>query len=284
MRENMNTNEGIDRKLSGGGYKLNNNNLDDNEVDIRNLEELFYGVPTLSKDEEKEIDEMIASESGFLCPVTYIPFFFFYGLFHLFVYLTDVWLDGGFILHYRKINERKRENAIRIGRIYIGKTACFIFVICLSVILTGGIVYAAVQNYIKSIKVNDMGDYSEVEIECNDVPATSKTGEFYYYEPVWVPDGYCKTSENKYDMTYVISYKEADFERYINYHQYLPGVKFYYSAENGKIEKVSFGKYSGEYIETYDANYLIVTDGTYIYSLSAESVYKDDLIKMLDNK
>ena len=52
-------------------------------------------------------------------------------------------------------NERKRENVIRIGRIYIGKTACFIFVICLSVILTGGIVYAAVQNYIKSIKVND---------------------------------------------------------------------------------------------------------------------------------
>ncbi len=41
-----------------------------------------------------------------------IPFFFFYGLFHLFVYLTDVWLDGGFILHYRKINERKRENEL----------------------------------------------------------------------------------------------------------------------------------------------------------------------------
>ena len=258
MRENMNTNEGIDRKLSGGGYKLNNNNLDDNEVDIRNLEELFYGVPTLSKDEEKEIDEMIKEVES-----------------------------KGFKEKLQAITckkERKRENAIRIGRIYIGKTACFIFVICLSVILTGGIVYAAVQNYIKSIKVNDMGDYSEVEIEYNDVPATSKTGEFYYYEPVWVPDGYCKTSENKYDMTYVISYKEADFERYINYHQYLPGVKFYYSAENGKIEKVSFGKYSGEYIETYDANYLIVTDGTYIYSLSAESVYKDDLIKMLDNK
>ena len=97
---------------------MNNNNLDDNEVDIRNLEELFYGVQTLSKDEEKEINEMIKEVES-----------------------------KGFKEKLQAIackNERKRENVIRIGRIYIGKTSCFIFVICLSVILTGGIVYAAV--------------------------------------------------------------------------------------------------------------------------------------------
>ena len=59
MRENMNTNEGIDRKLSGGGHKLNDNSYEGSEVEISNLEGLFYDVPTLSEEEQKEIDKMI---------------------------------------------------------------------------------------------------------------------------------------------------------------------------------------------------------------------------------
>ena len=35
-----------------------------------------------------------------------------------------------------------------------------------------------------------------------------------------------------------------------------------------------FGKYTGEFIETEDGNYLIVTDGTYLYSLIGNVDYE----------
>ena len=260
MRENIDTNGENDRKLSGG-YKLNDNSFDDNEADIRELEELFFEVPDISEEKEKEIDEMIREVER-----------------------------KAFLEKIQALADENERKVIKIGHSYISKVACMIAVICIFVVLTGGIVYAAVLNHIKSINVKDMGDHSELEIEYNDVSdvdaAQKNYGlitDFCYYEPIWVPDGYHMESEYKSDVDYSIVYDTENSESYINYQQYLPFVKHHYSTENGKSESVSFGKYSGEYIETDDANYLIVTDGTYIYSLISESVYKDEFVKMIYN-
>ena len=43
----------------------------------------------------------------------FVPFLIFLGLINLRMYLTDVWEDGGFIRHYRKIRERKMEDERR---------------------------------------------------------------------------------------------------------------------------------------------------------------------------
>ena len=264
MRENINANRENDRKLSGG-YKLNDNSFDDNETDIRELEELFYEVPDLSEKKEKEIDEMIreVERKAFLEKIQALA----------------------------EENEKKcQKKVINIGHFGISKVACILVIICLSVVTLGVTAYASIRIYIQSIQVKDMRDHSELEIEYNDVSdvdaAQKNYGlitDFCYYEPIWVPDGYHMESEYKSDVDYSIVYDTENSESYINYQQYLPFVKHHYSTENGKSESVSFGKYSGEYIETDDANYLIVTDGTYIYSLISESVYKDEFVKMIYN-
>ena len=64
--------------------------------------------------------------------------------------------------------------------------------------------------------------------------------------------------------------------------QKLPKGANHYSTENGCHEKVSFGNYTGEYVETDSAFYLVVTDGTYLYSLVSDSENKETLINMLD--
>ena len=43
----------------------------------------------------------------------FVPFLIFISLIDLRMYLTDVWEDGGFIRHYRKIRERKMEDERR---------------------------------------------------------------------------------------------------------------------------------------------------------------------------
>ncbi len=102
-----------------------------------------------------------------------------------------------------------------------------------------------------------------------------------YYKPVWVPDGYHLDSEEKYADKYRLVYISDIGEYQIIYNQTLPYVTSYYSTEDGLSEKVALGQYSGEYIETDSSNYLILTDGTYIYSLITDVVNKQELIKMI---
>ena len=192
----------------------------------------------------------------------------------------------------KEVARQSEKKRIRIGRLCISKVACMFFVICLSIVLTGGIVYAAVLNHIRSIKVEDTGDYGKLDIEYNDIAATGEAQEnnpaleiLDYYEPAWVPEGYYKETEYRHVMSYDINYRSKDSDVGIYYSQDTSTVKAYYSTENGRSEQVSFGEYFGEYIETGDENYLIVTDGAYIYSLIAQSknIGKQELIKMIES-
>ena len=263
MRKNMNTNEGIDRKLSGGGHKLNDNSHEDSEVEISNLEGLFYDVPTLSEEEQKEIDKMIkeVEDKGFK--------------------------DKFFAL--AEETERKRKNILKIGSLHISKAACMIVIICLATVLLGVTVYAAVRNYIKSIQVEDLDDHSEIEIQYNDVSVMDTVEEeknnieiLEYYDPTWIPEGYSALSETKDAMINSIVYESAESGYRIVYHQTLPSVKKNYNSINGRHENVKFGIFVGEFIETDKSNYLIVTDGVYLYDIIADNMNKDSLIRMLN--
>jgi len=241
MRENMNTNEGIDRKLSRG-HKLNDNSYEDSEVEISNLEGLFYDVPTLSEEEQKEIDKMIkeVEDKGFK--------------------------DKFFAL--AEETERKRKNILNIGSLHISKVAIMIVTVCLSTVLLGVTVYAAILNHIKSIEVKDLDTHSEIEvIYNNDVDTVIMSHISDYKRPAWVPEEYYVDSEFKTDGSYSMVYKSKKGNDRLNYSQYLSSVNAHYSTEKGTKEKIMFGEYTGEFIETEDGNYLIVTDGTYLYSL-----------------
>ena len=249
MRENMNTNKGIDRKLSGGGHKLNDNSYEDSEVEISNLEGLFYDVPTLSEEEQKEIDKMIkeVEDKGFK--------------------------DKFFAL--AEETERKRKNILKIGSLHISKAACMIVIICLSTVLLGVTVYAAILNHIKSIEVKDLDTHSEIEvIYNNDVDTVIMSHISDYKCPAWVPEDYYVDSEFKTDGSYSMVYKSKKDNDRLNYCQYLPSVNAHYSTEEGTKEKIMLGEYTGEFIETEDGNYLIVTDGTYLYSLIGNVDYE----------
>lgn len=181
--------------------------------------------------------------------------------------------------------QEKENKVLHIGKFVMSKAACMVVGVCIITILCG-FGYAVVSGYIKGIKIKDMDDHSEVEFEYHDnldadkvIRIPSEIEE--YYEPVWVPDGYIKIYEKKDDISNVIIYESVDQGLQIVYHQDLIKVKRYYNSIDGKHEEVLFGRYSGEYIETTKSNYLIVTDGIYLYSIIADCLNKDDLIKMI---
>lgn len=242
MKHNYEINNEIDRKLSGGGHELNDNSYDDSEVKIRDLEGLFYDVPTLSEEEQKEIDKMIkeVEDKGFK--------------------------DKFFAL--AEETERKRKNILNIGSLHISKVAIMIVTVCLSTVLLGVTVYAAILNHIKSIEVKDLDTHSEIEvIYNNDVDTVIMSHISDYKRPAWVPEEYYVDSEFKTDGSYSMVYKSKKGNDRLNYSQYLSSVNAHYSTEDGTKEKIIFGEYTGELIETEESNYLIVTDGTYLYSL-----------------
>ncbi len=222
--------------------------------------ELYYGEPKLTEEEEKVVDEMLKEieESGFLEKCKEIV----------------------------REKERERERKIiHIGRLKISRVAGLIFLVCF-ISVFGVTAYAAVMSHIRGIEVNEMGDHSEVAVEYNPEKYNPENEEELsaietYYKPVWVPDGYHLDSEEKYADKYRLLYISDTGEDQIVYYQTLPSVKVHYSTEDGLSEKVVFGQYSGEYIETDLSNYLIVTDGTYIYSLIADTAGKKELIKMI---
>ncbi len=235
---------------------MNDNSYEDSEVEISNLEGLFYDVPTLSEEEQKEIDKMIkeVEDKGFK--------------------------DKFFAL--AEETERKRKNILKIGSLHISKAACMIVIICLSTVLLGVTVYAAVLKHIKSLEVTDKGNYEEVSLAYNDYLDTSCISKIEsFYKPIWIPDDYHVVSENKSESMYSIIYKSDVDGLQIAYNQYLPQINIYFSTENGKHENVAFGGFNGEYIETGRSNYLIVTDGVYLYSIIADDIDKQLMIQML---
>ncbi|MBR5179171.1 MAG: DUF4367 domain-containing protein [Lachnospiraceae bacterium] len=237
--------------------------MDEEKYSLKEAIDLYFGEPRLTEEEEKQIDERLKKIE-----------------------------ESGFLDKCKEVARQSEKKRIRIGRLCISKVACIVFIVCLSTALTGGIVYAAVLNHIRGIQVKDKGNHGELEIDYNDVSVTVEKQEknpaleiLDYYEPVWIPEGYYKETEHMHVMSYNTIYQSKEFDGEIYYSQDTSTVKTYYSTENGRSEQVSFREYSGEYIETDDSNYLIVTDGTYVYSLIAQpgNVGRQEMIKMIES-
>lgn len=246
-------------KSKSGGYEMNRENDEEKEITLEEALKLYYDEPEIPEEEKETIDRLIreVEATGFK--------------------------EKCIQLAREKELERKRK--IRIGRLYIPKIACVIICVCM-ISAMGVYGYASFSKHIKGIEVNDLEDHSEVELEYNHEsdPNSVYTPNIIedYFKPCWVPEGYCTESEFKTDSLYSIIYKNESNELRIHFTQYLPKVKAHYSTEGGKHEKVSFGDFEGEYIETEDENFLIVTDGTYLYGISGY-IDKDILMQMLNN-
>lgn len=238
-------------QLGGGDMK------DDKGITLKEAIKLYYGEIDLTDTEKEEIDERLRKieESGFLEKCKEIA----------------------------REKERERERKIiHIGRLKISRVAGLIFLVCF-ISVFGVTAYAAVMSHIREIEVNEMGDHSEVAVEYNPENEEELSAIETYYKPVWVPDGYYLESEREYKEKYTITYAEEESDDIIDYKQYLPFINSYYGAEEGIHENISFGKYTGEYIDSDSTHYLIVTDGTYLYSIISEKIDKETMIKMLGN-
>ena len=243
-------------KCSGGTNRCSGGvEMDEEEYSFKEAIDLYFGKPKLTAEEEKLVDEMLKEME-----------------------------ENGFLEKCKEMIKQREKKMIRIGHLRVSKVACMIFVLCFSIALIGGIAYAAVQKNIQSIQIKDMGDHSEVDLEYNDTTGLNLSKIEDYYKPAWIPDGYYTMSEYMCDVYYNISYVNSLSNDMIYYCQYLSWVKHHYSTENGKSEQVKFGIYTGEYITTEYETYLIVTDGTYLYSvISEEKMNKETMIKMLSD-
>ena len=174
-----------------------------------------------------------------------------------------------------------------IGRKAVNKVACILAASFIITVLCG-FGYAVVSGYIDSIKVKDKEDHSEIEIRYIDNIDWDEETQILtriekYYEPTWIPEEYYVLSEAKDSSVNSIIYESSQKGYRIVYHQTVSKVNQYFNSIDGKHEKIEFGNFSGEFIETEKSNYLIVTDGVYLYDLVADNMEKDTLIKMLNS-
>lgn len=237
--------------------KMGGEMKEDKYITLKEVIKMYYGEVTLTEAEEEEVDACLREmeENGFLEKCKEIA---------------------------RQSQKERERKCVRIGRWWINKVACLIITLIVGIL--GVTTYAAVRSHINSIQITDKENHSEIKVEYNDGDSTLSAIEDYY-APNWIPDGYYLSSENKFELEYDIVYTNNQGDR-ILYDQYLPTLKSHYSTENYLKEKVEFDEYSGWYVETDPEKYLIVTDGTYLYSLidTTGNIDKQDLIKMLKIK
>ncbi len=186
--------------------------------------------------------------------------------------------ENGFENECSKIAGIREKRTWRIGGVYLDRAVCIAIMLSLLLVVTGFIV---ISRYIDRIRILDTNNYSYVEIDYNKNSSIVSLDRIESYkEPDWIPDGYYIDSIYKKELEYTIIYQSNEGFQIV-YSQYVPGIKHHYSAETGNHQIVTFGEYSGEFVETDTGNYLIVTDGIYLYSLTADYVDRDSLIKML---
>lgn len=242
-------NEKIINTTDRGGGEM----TDNSRQDLKEIVKAYYGKPTLTPEEAEEVEQLLSKIEA-----------------------------SGFKERCCEIAKKQEKKYWHIGKLTLSRVACIIGGICFITLLCGFTVYSV---YIKNLRMENKGDHEEIRytFDKNADVKSPKTIETYY-DPVWVPEGYHRESINKQKLTYSITYTsdsdENDYDIY--YIQSLPVVKHHLSTENGKHEEVTFGRYYGEYVDTDDSSFLIVTDGIYVYILiSDEGINKDDLIRML---
>ena len=188
----------------------------------------------------------------------------------------------GFLDKCREVMKQQEKKRIHIGRLSINKVSCLVCSMCSVILLCG---FVAISYYIKGIKLDNKGNHEVIKYDLDPNSNIGKLNKIEtYYDPAWVPEGYHIEWAIKHDKDYDILYvsDDADSDHTISYEQILPGINPQLSTENGKHEEVSFGRYYGEYVDTDNGNFLIVSDGVYVYILiSAEDINKEDLIRML---
>ena len=187
--------------------------------------------------------------------------------------------DNKILKECHDVINRNNKKIWRVGKLCIRKASC-VAVLALSLFIACG--FKLMIYCIEDIEVVDMNNHGEVKLELNGnadsvIPSTIEE----YKKPQWIPDNYSIYTEKKDETVYSIVWESEDNSYLIFYHQYLPSDNVHYSTENGTREKVSFGKYKGEFILSEKCNYLIVTDGIYLYSLMAENIDKETMIKMM---
>lgn len=218
---------------------------------LKDAVRLYYGETKLSEEESKQVDEILISMD-----------------------------KSGLKEKCQKIALEKEKKIWHIGKLCLNRAACIIFVACIFLTSTG---FAAYMGYIRKIDVVDKGNHSEVDYtyyEGTDVVKLSSIED--YYKPTWVPEGYEIVSDFKQKLFYNVSYVSESCKSKIDYDQSLPLVNTHFSTEGGIKEIISFGKFNGEYIEKETGNYLIVTDGVYLYALIG-NLDKASLIKMMES-
>lgn len=246
----MNKNTEIMNNYEGGGVVK-----EEEAWTLKDAVRLYYGETKLSEEESKQVDEILLSMD-----------------------------KSGLKEKCQKIALEREKKVWHIGRLCLNRVACIIFVACIFLTSTG---FAAYIGYIRNIEVVDKGDHSEVDYtyyEGSDAVKLSNIKD--YYIPTWIPDGYAIDMENKNPQKYSICYVSKENANIIYYHQSLVSVNTYFSTEKGESKDVSFGGFTGQYIETPKVNYLIVTDGEYLYDVIGD-VDKDILekiIKSIENK
>ena len=226
---------------------------DNSRPDLKEVLKVYYGEPDLTPEESKEVEQMISEVKA-----------------------------SGFLEKCHEICKKKEKKYWYIGKMAVNKAACLIGAVCCIFLLCGFTVYSV---YIKNLHLENKGDHEEIgyTLDKNADVKSPKRIEVYY-DPAWIPEGYHLESVNKQEKEYTIIFSfdsEEDFNIY--YIQCLPEQNHHLSTENGMREDVSYGKYTGEYISTDSGNYLIVTDGLYVYILMTdEDISKADLLHMLN--
>lgn len=218
---------------------------------LKDAVRLYYGETKLSEEESKQVDEILLSME-----------------------------KSGLKEKCQKIALEKEKKIWHIGKLCLNRVACIIFVACIFLISTG---FAAYMGYIRKIDVVDKGNHSEVDYTYNEGGDSVKLSSIEdYYKPTWVPAGYRICSEYKNRHDYNANYISEDDRNNIVYNQTLPFINVHFSSEGGIKDDISFGKYNGEFIEKEDYNYLIVTDGVYLYSLIG-ALDRASLVKMMES-
>ena len=217
---------------------------------LKDAVRLYYGETKLSEEESKQVDEILISMD-----------------------------KNGLKEKCQKIALEREKKVWHIGRLCLNRVACIIFVACIFLTSTGFAVY---MGYIRKIDVVDKGNHSEVDYTYYEGADAVKLSSIEdYYKPTWMPEGYEVVSEFKNELYYSIVFKKDKLGK-ITYDQSLPDVGVHFSTENGVSEKISFGRFSGEFIKTEKSNYIIVTDGIYLYDIIGD-MDRESLINMMES-
>lgn len=242
-------NEKIINTTDKGGGEM----TDNSRQDLKEIVKAYYGKPTLTPEEAEEVEQLLSKIEA-----------------------------SGFKEKCCEIAKKQEKKYWHIGKLTLSRVACLIGSICCITLLCGFTVFSV---YIKDLRMVNKGDHEEIgyTLDQNADVKSPKRIEVYY-DPIWVPEGYhiewAIKHDKDYDILYVSDDENSDYT--ISYEQILLGMNPHLSTENGKHEEVSFGRYYGEYVDTDNGNFLIVSDGVYVYILiSAEDINKEDLIRML---